>query len=68
MIGLVIYMVKNEMYDTKYSLLHIKIAILKHDIRRVIRSYSRINVNSSAIDVLAYLDQLVNGINIPNNK
>lgn len=67
-------MVKNiknnkKMYDTKYSPLYIKIAMFKHDIRRVIRSYNKMNTNSSTtIDVLAYLDQLVNSINIPNNR
>lgn len=70
---MVICMMKNvkdkEIYGTKYSPLYIKIAILKHDIRRAIRSYSKMNTNSStAIDALAYLDRLVNGINIPNNN
>ncbi len=49
----------NVVHGPKYSPLDVKIAILKHDIRRMVRIY---DVNSASI--LAYLDKLVIDINV----
>lgn len=60
---------KKKRYDTKYSPLDIRLAILKHDIRRTVRYYTKMRTNNLySIDALSYLEQLVNGINIPNNR
>lgn len=52
-------------YSMRYTPLDIRLAILKHDIRRVSRMCRRMDAGH-VTDALAYLDQLVNGINIPD--
>ncbi len=66
MMVMVMNMAKMKMCDTRYSPLEIRIAILKHDIRRMVRSYT--NVSPDAIDELAYLDKLVIDINVHDDK